>query len=75
VGGNPELVAAGDTGALFAPGDDAGLARTLLDYVADPERRRREGAAARRRIEQDFSLVRMAAAYQAVYEAALATPN
>jgi len=75
VGGNPELVAAGETGALFAPGDDAGLARTLLDYAADPERRRREGAAARQHIERDFSLVRMAAAYQAVYEAALATPN
>jgi sugar transferase (PEP-CTERM/EpsH1 system associated) len=71
VGGNPELVAAGETGTLFAPGDDVALARTLLDYAAAPERRLREGAAARRRIERDFSLGRMAAAYQAVYEAAL----
>ncbi len=75
VGGNPELVAVGDNGALFAPGDDGALARALLDYAADPERRLREGAAARRRIERDFSLARMAAAYQAVYEAALATHN
>ena len=71
VGGNPELVVAGENGALFAPGDDAALARTLLDYAADPERRRREGTAARQRIERDFSLAHMAAAYQAVYEAAL----
>lgn len=71
VGGNPELVTAGDNGALFAPGDDAALAHTLLDYAADPERRRLEGAAARQRIERDFSLAHMAAAYQAVYEAAL----
>jgi len=75
VGGNPELVARGDTGTLFTPGDDVALARTLLDYAADLERRAREGAAARLRIERDFSLARMAAAYQAVYEAALATPN
>lgn len=71
VGGNPELVAAGDNGALFVPGDDAALARTLLDYAADPERGAREGAAARLRIERDFSLARMAAAYQAMYETAL----
>jgi len=71
VGGNPELVAAGDNGALFDPGDEVALVRTLLDYAADPERRAREGAAARRRIERDFTLARMAAAYQAVYEAAL----
>ena len=32
----------------------------------------REGAAARLRIERDFSLANMAAAYQEVYEAALA---
>jgi glycosyltransferase involved in cell wall biosynthesis len=72
VGGNPELVAA-DSGTLFTPGDDAGLATTLLDYEADPERRRREGTLARERIERDFSLARMAAAYQSVYDAALAT--
>jgi sugar transferase (PEP-CTERM/EpsH1 system associated) len=72
VGGNPELVDAGRTGVLFEPGDQATLAGTLLDYAADPQRRAWEGAAARARIERDFSLARMAAAYQAVYETALA---
>ena len=71
VGGNPELVTAGDNGTLLAPADDVAMARALLDYAADPERRAREGTASRRRIERDFSLDRMAAAYQAVYETAL----
>jgi len=71
VGGNPELVVPGNSGVLFNPGDSTVLARTLLDYAADPRRRVREGAAARNRIEQAFSLAAMAAAYQAVYEAVL----
>jgi sugar transferase (PEP-CTERM/EpsH1 system associated) len=71
VGGNPELVAPGESGTLFKAGDDGALTGILLDYAADPERRTREGGAARQRIERDFSLARMAAAYQAVYEAAL----
>lgn len=73
VGGNPELVTTCGNGLLFSPGDGAALARALLDYAVDPERRAREGAASRARIEREFSLVRMAAAYRAVYETALAT--
>ena len=73
VGGNPELVADGSSGTLVAPGDAAAMARALLDYAADPERRAREGEAARRRIERDFSLARMASSYQNVYETALET--
>lgn len=72
VGGTPELVTAGVNGSLFDPGDDAALARALLDYAAEPERRCQEGAAARQRVERDFSLARMSAAYQSVYDAALA---
>lgn len=68
VGGNPELVRVGETGSLFSPGDAEGLARLLLDYVVDGERRQREGAAARARVEREFALERMAAAYQAIYD-------
>jgi sugar transferase (PEP-CTERM/EpsH1 system associated) len=71
VGGNPELVSAGETGALFMPGASDSLARALLDYVADPARIAREGRAARARIERDFSLPRMVESYRAVYRAAL----
>jgi sugar transferase (PEP-CTERM/EpsH1 system associated) len=71
VGGNPELVTPGETGALFTPGAAEALAKTLLDYAADPARIDREGRAARVRIERDFSLERMVDRYRAVYRAAL----
>jgi sugar transferase (PEP-CTERM/EpsH1 system associated) len=71
VGGNPELVTAGETGDLFTPGDIETLANRILAYADDPARRMREGGAGRARIERDFSLAHMAQAYQAVYLAAL----
>ncbi len=71
VGGNPELVREGETGSLFAAGDTDALARLLLTYAQDAARRQREGKAARARVEREFALARMAAAYQAVYEGLL----
>jgi sugar transferase (PEP-CTERM/EpsH1 system associated) len=71
VGGNPELVTPAETGALFMPGAAEALAKTLLDYAADPARIAREGRAARVRVERDFSLERMVDRYRAVYRAAL----
>ncbi len=71
VGGNPELVREGETGSLFAVGDVEGLAGLLLEYVVDAERRQREGAAARARVEREFALERMASAYQSVYDQVL----
>ncbi len=68
VGGNPELVQEGVTGTLFPVGDSAALAGILGDYARDPGRRAREGEAARRRVEREFVLERMAAAYQSVYD-------
>jgi sugar transferase (PEP-CTERM/EpsH1 system associated) len=68
VGGNPELVQAGVTGSLFEAGDADALARLLLAYAHDGARRQREGEAARARVEREFALTRMAAAYEAVYE-------
>jgi sugar transferase (PEP-CTERM/EpsH1 system associated) len=71
VGGTPELVQEGRSGALWSPGDVDGLADLLAAYAADPLRRQREGLAGRARIEQDFSWPRTAAAYQSVYESLL----
>lgn len=71
VGGTPELVTEGENGRLWMPGDVEGLADLLALYAADPARRQREGAAARRRVEEAFSWSRAAAAYQSVYESVL----
>jgi len=68
VGGNPELVADGVTGALVGPRDVEGLAAALSYYVDNPEVAERHGSAGRRRAESDFSLDGMVAAYGHLYE-------
>ena len=50
IGGIPEL-ASTDTGGIFEAGDAAGLAEVLQTLMADPERRRELGRAARKRVE------------------------
>lgn len=56
LGGITEMVEPGATGQLVqgAPPDIAGLAAAMRDYLRDPERRRREGVAARASIERGF---------------------
>lgn len=68
VGGNVELVRAGETGELFAPRDVEALAAILQRYVGDAALRRAHGAAARRSAQERFSLTAMVANYQGVYE-------
>ena len=50
-----ELIADGVTGLLHRPGDPASLASGIRRIVADPDRNREMGQAARRRYEQGFS--------------------
>jgi len=61
VGGIPEAVVDGETGALVAPGDRGALARTLETLAGDPGLRRRWGAAGRRRAEARFDASAQAA--------------
>jgi glycosyltransferase involved in cell wall biosynthesis len=58
VGGIPEVVRDGETGALVPPRDSAALASAIGRIVADPELRDRLGEAGRRRVEREFSLER-----------------
>jgi glycosyltransferase involved in cell wall biosynthesis len=68
VGGSVELVEDRRTGRLFAAGDVAVLAGLLGDYARDASLRRSHGAAGRAAAVARFSLDRMVAAYQSLYE-------
>ena len=67
VGGIPEIVEHGVTGVLVPPGDGAVLADAIEWVLSHPEATRPMVAAARRRVEESFSLKRMIAEYEALY--------
>ena len=68
VGGIPDLVQDGVSGALVPPRDAAQLATALAAYVLDEERTRLHGAAGRARIEQKYSVSAMLAHYVDLYD-------
>jgi glycosyltransferase involved in cell wall biosynthesis len=72
VGGNPELVAHGETGMLFEPRDVAGLARVLRLLVRDPALRGQLALNAARLIHSRFSLLAAARRMGEIYSALLA---
>jgi glycosyltransferase involved in cell wall biosynthesis len=72
VGGNPELVAHGETGMLFAPGDAADLARILRLLVRDPALRRQLASNAAHLMRTRFSLEAAAQRMGDIYSALLA---
>lgn len=68
----PEVVADGETGLLFEPGDDAGIGAALEALLADTDRAAALGAAGRERARSRFSVARMADRTIAVYDAVAA---
>jgi len=54
ISGIPELIDPGKTGVLVSPDDAAALAGALEDLIANPDQRRRLGAAALARLRADF---------------------
>lgn len=72
VGGNPELVADGETGYLAALNDPQAVADKLLDLLNDSDKARRMGESGRKRVEQLFSLERMISQHQEYYQRLLA---
>ncbi len=71
VGGNPELVIHGQTGVLVPPSDPNKLAHAIHDYFLNPEKGKRQGSAARMRVEQFFGLDIMVKNYTDLYDRAL----
>ena len=71
-GGNPELIADGETGLLFPAGDPQALAGRLRTVLADEALRRRLASAAEQRAHREFrrevAAARMAAIYRAFLE-------
>jgi sugar transferase (PEP-CTERM/EpsH1 system associated) len=67
VGGNPELIADGETGTLVPAANAAALADAIVRYLGDDDLRRRHGKAARLRAEREFSLPHMAERYAQLY--------
>lgn len=68
VGGIPDLVQDGATGALVPANDAQALAAALAAYVGDADLARRHGAAGRARVEQRYSIDAMLAGYLALYD-------
>lgn len=68
VSGVPDCVVDGATGRLVPPGDVETLARALAEALDHPERARAWGEAARRRVDEEFSMDRAAERWAALYE-------
>jgi glycosyltransferase involved in cell wall biosynthesis len=67
----PEVVAEGETGLLFEPGDIVGIGDAISALLSNPERSRALGRAGLQRAQSHFSTARMTAETIAVYEKAV----
>lgn len=67
IAGNRDLVTPGETGFLVPVGDRAGFARHAQTILDHPLTARQLGAAARARIEREFTVAKMVDRYAALY--------
>jgi len=72
VGGVPEVVVDGQTGLLVPPGNPEALARAIIALLQDPERAHAMGQAGRKRVLEHFTVERMVAETERVYQELLA---
>jgi len=73
VGGNSEAVIDGETGLLVEPHNSDALAKALVRLADDAALRLRLGEAARRRVEDNFTLGRCADRYERLYTSLIGT--
>jgi hypothetical protein len=74
VGGIPDVIVDGETGALIPPDDPSALAASMARLLDDPAQRRTMGDAAKRRVEALFSVDRMVHAFQGTWSELAAIP-
>ncbi|MFH0877605.1 MAG: GT4 family glycosyltransferase PelF, partial [Candidatus Omnitrophota bacterium] len=75
VGGVTEIIDDGQDGLLVFPKDHEGLADAISKILKDPSLARQLAQAGRRKVEEKFSLTKMAQDTLAVYSDALAHPR
>jgi L-malate glycosyltransferase len=68
VGVNAKLVEHGKSGLIVSPGDDSAIADAIGLYLAKPLRAAAFGAAARMRIEKDYSRDAMIQRFEEFYQ-------
>jgi L-malate glycosyltransferase len=73
VGGIPDALTHGETGLLVPPADAASLAAAIEELLADPERRRSMGAAARDRAFARYRASAVLGSLAALYDTLLTT--
>ena len=66
-GGAQEIIRHGETGWLVPPGEPVGLARAILEALADPAQGRRMGTWGRAIVEAEYSLERMGERMERLY--------
>lgn len=71
VGGNPELVNAGETGELVPHSNPPAMAQAIANYFSEPGKVWDHGRNARRKVERQFSLEAMVNGYVRTYDNAL----
>ena len=74
VGGNPEIVTAGETGWVVPSDDAAALAVAIGEAARDEATRRQRAEAGRRRFQERFLFSRMLDHYRDLYREMLAQP-
>ncbi|TFG38016.1 MAG: glycosyltransferase [Candidatus Aminicenantes bacterium] len=67
VGGNPGVIAEGESGYLVNPDDSAAMAMRISNLLLDKELRLRMGRMGRRIVEDKFSTRRMVRDYEKIY--------
>lgn len=74
VGGNPELVEDGVTGLLVPPNNEEALAQAMANLIENPLLARQLAAAARQKVESEYSWEKCIAAHNHFYQEQLARP-